>query len=169
MPAALEDVDFHLTSRKLLQRPGIRNDGQRLIRWPHGLPSAYSEKPERFRAFHEECSDTTLCDEVTYSCEDAQGDEPVLTLVRLGGPLLSHGESSPSGPLDRPPATQDRCDYYRALARDLWGEPTSQRLSGRLEVFEINSRVWGATLCMDGAGGELLIGQVPRIREIYDP
>jgi hypothetical protein len=167
MPPGLDDIDFNVTPRDL-DRRGAHDLGQRLMRWPNGAPVAYTEKAERFRSYYEACPDVSLCDEVTYSLEDAQGKDHSLTLVRLGGPLLSVAGRSPKGRITRAPATRDRCDHYRALARDLWGEPSQHHLDGRLEVFEISSRIWGAALCMEGSGGELFIAQPPRIRELYE-
>ncbi len=163
MPEGFEDVSFNSQPDDVLRR-GATAFGKRLIVWHRGAPMemAHRHDQDAFRSYYERCADTSLCDEVSYNFEGGEGGYS-LTLVRFGGPLLSVWET---GALFARSATE-RCAGFKELGRALWGAPTREELEGRLEVFEINSRVWGAVLCTGVGGGELFVGQARRIEEIF--
>lgn len=166
MPEGYDDLNFNARPRDMVRR-GASEFGKRILVWRDGRPIELSPRrgePDRFRGFYEPCSDKSLCDEVSFNFELSDGDDYILTLVRFGPPLMSASLGRTSlGTLN----TRDRCDDYKALARDLWGEPDRVGLlDGRMEIFEINDRYWGATLCSDFAGANLFVGRQKRIEEM---
>jgi hypothetical protein len=163
MPEGFEDVSFNVQVGDLLRR-GAHECGARLVIWRNGYPLEHTDpaRPSRFRCLYEKCSDKSVCDEVIYDFEQGENGYH-MTLVRFGGPLVSLFGSQDLSAL----AANERCDNYKAMARKLWGQPQREELDGRLEVFEINERVWGAVLCMDLTAGELFVGKSRRIEEMY--
>jgi len=163
MPEGYDDITFNTQVGDVLRR-GATEYGNNVVVWRRGIPVevTYQGDAEKFRSFYESCDDSELCDEVIYNFERGESGYH-LTAVRFGGPLLGIWDGEVEPGVDR----RDRCDYYKALARDLWDDPDRDELEGRLEVFEISDRVWGAVLCTEMSGGELLVAKTPRIKEIY--
>ena len=164
MPKGFEDITFGMSSLEIAKR-NTTDFQNALVVWRDGHAEIYEEedRPDKFVSHYEVCKDKALCDEVIYNLEKpGEGRDHKLTFIRFGGPMLSQF----NGRLEYHPASQDRCDHYKALARELWSEPASTALDGRLELYEIKAKVWGAVLCIEGVGGELFIGRPERLRVI---
>jgi len=166
MPEGYDDVNFNMETGDAIRR-GAKEYGNKIVIWRDGVPIELEHRDKKkFRSYYESCDDTSLCDEVTYNFENT-GDAYQLTLVRFGGPLLSvwkrgRGYSSSQGP------SEARCDTYKALARELWDEPSEHALDGDMEIFEVNDRYWGAVLCGRLDHAHLMVGRKKRIQEMYD-
>jgi len=168
MPEGFEEVSFNTSTQEIELRQANERSGV-LVIWPRGEPQLHRHQTHRntFRSYYERCNDSTLCDEVIYTFEKVDSDYR-LSLFRMGSPLLTTNTSG-NAALTYPVLEHNRCDQYKALARELWEQPTRQELGGRLEVFELNKQIWGAVLCTEDNGGELFVGRTARVRLIYDP